>query len=63
MILKAETSVMGDLEAFRESKFLILWLKLFLFPDYACGLWADAQQHQVLFICDQGVLVRSRTTG
>lgn len=58
MILKAETSVMSDLEAFRESKFLIFWWKLFLFPDYACGPWADTQ-HQLLLSCEQGILVRS----
>lgn len=59
MILKAEISVRDDLEAFGESKLLLFWLKWFLFSDYARRLWANAQQHQPVLICEQGSLGRS----
>lgn len=59
MILKAEISVIDDLEAFGESKWLAFWLKLFLFSDYAFRLWANAQQHQPVLICEKDTLIRS----
>lgn len=59
MILKEEISVIDDLEAFRESTLLLYWLKWFLFLDYASRLWANAQQHHPVLVCEQGSLVRN----